>query len=890
VPLNQFKTQVLLLHSDQSALASLSSSFGDLYTVHCATSGSEALTTLGETPINVIISAHRLPGMNGAEALREAKKRSPDTIGFLLTDDEDLDHGAIVGAQEFFQVIRGNVTGDSLKQLVDKATRQVRLMALAESANDTKADVDEPAEHIIMETSENGASIVSDGTSRMRALDPGSSSVTMAAGSQSVDVLVLTEDQEFLATIKASVRGTHHVHHAGTLKQTDETLRQHKIGVAVIDAAMVRLEVEKLTLHLRKTWPRLVSIVAGRRDDGEMLMNMINRGKVYRFLLKPVSPGRARLAVEASIKHHLEAPDTAFQTADRSHAAPAPVITASTQPPASPAPAKSTASAKPQPAIKRAPASSKANTSPKQAPRSAAQLKPKTAVKTAAKPAPKKAIKIPVAKTPLRKAPVGSGGARFDKPILLGVAAIAVVIVAVVLFWVLGGDSDVVNDNAPETLTELTPSITEAEVDFSGFTRSSLETEAIADAALADAEVALLESRIEDADAALQRVAAADPDNPRLPFMTAQLQQMQLRELLTGARTAIKDTRFEDAAVALRNARALGVTDTSEIDAVDEDLSSARSAQRVDETLALANARFEEGDLLAPANDNARYYYGLVLSSAPDNAAARQGLNAVAGKLVLQARTQIDNGDLDAADVLLGHAAAIDATSRELAATTAALLAARDAAALEQRRIADARRQAEAERVAALQRAEADRKAAADAAAQESAQDDPLPQQSADPGDEAAADPEAPEAATDSGEADAAEPGAAEMQPDATSNLTSANSPETAADTADDVDAAMTSAAESQPVAVSSLTRTKYVAPKYPRSAQRRGDTGWVDVLFTMTVEGSVKDVEILNSAPAGVFDNAAARAVEKWTFEPVIENGSAIEKRVAVRMMFALE
>jgi hypothetical protein len=44
-----------------------------------------------------------------------------------------------------------------------------------------------------------------------------------------------------------------------------------------------------------------------------MLMDLINRGKVYRFLLKPVSPGRARLAIEASVKHHLEAPESAFK-------------------------------------------------------------------------------------------------------------------------------------------------------------------------------------------------------------------------------------------------------------------------------------------------------------------------------------------------------------------------------------------------------------------------------------------------------------------------------------------------------------------------------------------------------------------------------------------------
>ena len=69
----------------------------------------------------------------------------------------------------------------------------------------------------------------------------------------------------------------------------------------VVDAAMVGQNVEKLTEHLRRLHKRLVAIVAGRRDDGEMLMDLINRGKVYRFLLKPVSPGRARLAVEASV-------------------------------------------------------------------------------------------------------------------------------------------------------------------------------------------------------------------------------------------------------------------------------------------------------------------------------------------------------------------------------------------------------------------------------------------------------------------------------------------------------------------------------------------------------------------------------------------------------------
>ena len=102
---------------------------------------------------------------------------------------------------------------------------------------------------------------------------------------------------------------------------------------------------------------------------------------------------------------------------------------------------------------------------------------------------------------------------------------------------------------------------------------------------------------------------------------------------------------------------------------------------------------------------------------------------------------------------------------------------------------------------------------------------------------------------------------------------------------------ASTQAAESEVIApVSSLTRTRYVAPKYPRMAQRRNQSGWVDVVFTVSRDGSVKDVEVRNSEPGTIFVDAAKNAVEKWKFEPVIENGRVVEKRAGVRMMFALE
>ena len=101
-------------------------------------------------------------------------------------------------------------------------------MALAESANDQRANVDEPVtEHIVMETSANGSAIISDGTGTMPALRPEKIEISPGVGGREVDVLVLTKDEEFLGTIKDSARGLHNVHHASRqLKQRESRLKR----------------------------------------------------------------------------------------------------------------------------------------------------------------------------------------------------------------------------------------------------------------------------------------------------------------------------------------------------------------------------------------------------------------------------------------------------------------------------------------------------------------------------------------------------------------------------------------------------------------------------------------------------------------------------------------
>jgi TonB family protein len=729
----------------------------------------------------------------------------------------------------------------------------------------------------------------------------------------------------------------HNVHYANTLKQAEEAVRKNKVGVAVVDAAMVGDNVEKLTEHLRSLRKRLVAIVAGRRDDGEMLMDLINRGKVYRFLLKPVSPGRARLAVEASVKHHLEAPDSAFKTTGRAAAAPR----EPQKPKAKPGPKKA-APAKPAAEKPQSAPAKKSKPEPSITPSKSDSLAGHdgglddafddssfTETMTGIVSTVTKSISgRNKDKEPNKNAPAPAPTALGDSddtssfnPKLLGVGAVAIIAIAAIGFWVFSGsdepgvitprpaattsvneptsDPGSTGEQAPVNVDELLeearlardagqifnpPGSNAIEFYVAAVNAApdnayaAAELDATLDEALGMAETALLEHRSEDAAAALERVSRANPDHPRLPFLMAQASQMQLRDYLDSARTAIRDNRLEDASMAIADARALGVADDGEIDAVEEELRNSRSERRVDEVLALAGERLDEGALTSPANDNARYYYQLALSNDPGNAAAQTGLTVVASKIVLQAREEIDGGRFSTAEALLTEARQLDPQSAELAASTKALAEARQRVeqdrlrAERERRAAaerkEAEKRAEEERQAAEREAEKQRAAAAAAAATAAAA--------------AAADAAPTESATtDADTANVAEDSAAPPP---------AAAAEGTAEPAQQAAAEPVPATQQTPVAASSLNRTKYVAPRYPRSAERRNISGWVDVVFTVTVDGSVTDVEVVGSDPGDTFVDSATKAVAKWEFEPVVENGQTVEKRAGVRMMFAIE
>ncbi|HZP67868.1 MAG TPA: energy transducer TonB [Rudaea sp.] len=81
----------------------------------------------------------------------------------------------------------------------------------------------------------------------------------------------------------------------------------------------------------------------------------------------------------------------------------------------------------------------------------------------------------------------------------------------------------------------------------------------------------------------------------------------------------------------------------------------------------------------------------------------------------------------------------------------------------------------------------------------------------------------------------------------------------------------------------------KSAPPEYPAEAYRRHQEGWVEVEFTVMPDGTVSNATVVNANPTRVFNDAALRAVQRWSFKPKLENGKAVEERIRRRIEFKL-
>jgi len=84
------KINILYVDDEMNNLVSFKATFRMKYNVFTAVSGDEAIKTLDNQPIEIIITDQRMPNMTGVQFLESIIEKHPDPMRILLTGYADM--------------------------------------------------------------------------------------------------------------------------------------------------------------------------------------------------------------------------------------------------------------------------------------------------------------------------------------------------------------------------------------------------------------------------------------------------------------------------------------------------------------------------------------------------------------------------------------------------------------------------------------------------------------------------------------------------------------------------------------------------------------------------------------------------------------------------------
>ncbi|HEX7013714.1 MAG TPA: TonB family protein [Steroidobacteraceae bacterium] len=619
-------------------------------------------------------------------------------------------------------------------------------------------------------------------------------------------ILVLSRDAALVETVrKAAPRGAS-VAHAPDLDHVAERLPNLKPGVLVADTASTN-DVTGMVAQLTQHFPELVVVVAGKREDSSALMQLTATGRIFRFLLTPLSHGQTRLALEAAVTQHLDLCAAGERLAagggssaggGKNYAVTYGALAAgllivvggiwfgvsqfTKEPPAPPVVQ--------QPAPVAEPSGVPERPDPVQA------------------------------ELALAREAFNQG--KYLEP--AGESALDLFRSALAL--------DPNNQAAKDGIRDVQDKILER------------------------AEAALTAERLEEASRNIELARDIDPTHSRLAFLDTQMARERERLKLTQAQEV---------------------------------------GQRVRYLVAQANDRMQNGRLITPSGGSARDALIEARRLDPTDPGLVQATRELSGRLAQEARKALDARNLDEAQTYVNAARQLGSAGATLSAVERALA---EASRAETAAPAPARRPAQPaptgpntdamvadirQRITQGKLIDPPGGSAKDGIAQlrATAPNHPAVEELSR---------SLTERLLDSGrQATAAKAFDRAAQLIAAAREVGARYEEaTIAQAERDLASAREAhALETNVVSASALKRVRMVQPEYPESARRRGIEGWVELAFTVTPNGSVTDVEVRNSSPADVFDDAAVRAVRGWRFEPVERNGERVPQRALVRLKF---
>ncbi|MBF5007586.1 response regulator [Diaphorobacter caeni] len=265
---------ILFVDDEERIVNQLRMIFRNAYNVHTATSGEEALQILSSTPIDVLVSDQRMPGMPGmlgVELLEKARQLSPNTMRLLLTGYSDL--AAIVGCVnegEVFRFINKPWDHEEIQQIMADACAAG---SAARQASHTEAAL--ATRQLIASVKENPPKVL--------LID------TNVAELQAMSQVLSSDQSCILAT---------------SISDALDALSNNDVGVIVSEARVGRSDMGSFLHLLKQHHPMITTVLLSRAGDADLVIRMINKAQIFRFATKPLRKSSFQLAVAAAMKAH----------------------------------------------------------------------------------------------------------------------------------------------------------------------------------------------------------------------------------------------------------------------------------------------------------------------------------------------------------------------------------------------------------------------------------------------------------------------------------------------------------------------------------------------------------------------------------------------------------
>jgi protein TonB len=274
-----------------------------------------------------------------------------------------------------------------------------------------------------------------------------------------------------------------------------------------------------------------------------------------------------------------------------------------------------------------------------------------------------------------------------------------------------------------------------------------------------------------------------------------------------------------------------------------EAVSSQVAALSADDLRKKATQAYQESKLYAPAGDNAMEYYLALRDKAPGDPGVSSALTDLLPMTVIATEQSRDRGDFVEAQRLYALIEKADKDHPALPRLKSTIAAAQESEA----------KRVEQQKLTAEQEAEKKAQLEKERLAQQQQQQQQAAQQLA-----------AQQAAAEQAEKDEAARREAEQKAAAQREADQRAAQQRAAAAAAEKPAARATASEGD------LRPVSTPAPRYPAEALRAGQSGEVQVEFTVASDGSVTNARVVRSNPPRVFDREAVAAVKRWRFEPL--------------------